>query len=301
MQKGKFTLDQIVHFLEVADHQSVSKATLKLGLTQGTISTSLSKLENEVGEKLFIRHQNGLTLTFQGKQFYTIAKEVMHKVDELNDFLQTDKKVSGHLRLSAQYGVASFLLVDAVAFLRHEFDNIFVEITCENTDRKFEDYSCDVAIRSAVKKRTDLIQTYLFSTQFNMYASQKYLDKHGTPQTLEDLDKHHLISASYLHAEDLLFADWHLVENRQSVAIRKPVFSIDTSIGVLKACGQGMGIATLPDFMLGEIDEKLVRLLPDYKPPVLELFLIYPKASQTSRKIQLFEHCLVDYFKKKFN
>ncbi|MBP9876890.1 MAG: LysR family transcriptional regulator [Alphaproteobacteria bacterium] len=285
----------------MADHQSVSKATLKLGLTQGTISTSLSKLENEVGEKLFIRHQNGLTLTFQGKQFYNIAKEVAHKVDELKGFLQTDKKMSGHLRVSAQYGVASFLLVDAAALLRHQFSNIFVEIVCENTDRKFEDYSCDVAIRSAVKKRMDLVQTYLFSTQFNMYASQKYLDSHGIPQTLGDLDRHHLISASYLHAEDLFFADWHLIENRQSAAIRKPVFSIDTSSGALKACEKGMGIATLPDFMLREIDEKLIRLLPDYQPPKLDFFLIYPKASQTSRKIQIFENFLVAYFKKKMS
>lgn len=301
MPKGKITLDQIVHFLQIADHQSVTKATLKLGLTQGTLSTSLAQLEKEVGEKLFIRHQNGLVLTLQGKQFYHLAKEVAHKVDNLNDCLQTDEKIRGHLRVSAQYGVASFLLVEAVALLRRGYSNFFVEINCENTDKKFEDYLCDVTIRSAMKRRTDLIQTYLFTTQFNMYASQQYLDSHGIPQTLEDLDKHHLISAFYSDVEDLSFADWHLVKNRQSVAIRKPIFSIDTSIGALKACEKGMGIVTLPDFMLKEIDKKLIRLLPDYQPPQLDFFLIYPKTVQTSRKIQIFEEFLVDYFKEKFN
>ena len=76
-KRQKITYDQIYNFLTVANFKSIKKAHNKLGLTQSAVSASINKLETIVGEKLFIRHQNGLDLTTHGFRFFEKAKEAV--------------------------------------------------------------------------------------------------------------------------------------------------------------------------------------------------------------------------------
>ena len=52
---------QLQRFLAVIDHGSLSAAAKQLGLTQQAISTSISKLENEIDLRLFDRAPGGIT------------------------------------------------------------------------------------------------------------------------------------------------------------------------------------------------------------------------------------------------
>ncbi len=295
-KKEKITYDQVFNFINVAELQSIKKTRNKLDLSQGTVSTSISKLEKIAGEKLFIRHQSGLELTTQGHRFYKVAKEVVYKFEELGELFDTDKKVSGDVRISTWYGIAAFLLADAVPPFMAEFGDIFLDLVGDNIDRRFEDYNCDIAIRTEMKGRKDLIQTYLLSMYFNMYASQAYLDKFGTPETFSDLDHHRLLSASYLDAERMYFADWHLFAGIEGEKMRKPYASMNSSIGLAKCCAAGLGIATFPDYYTKSVSEPLVRLFPAAVAPEMKFFLIYPEVSKSAKRIQVVENFLMKFF-----
>lgn len=55
-------------FLEVFRHQSISRAADFLDMDQGNLSRSIARLEKQLGEKLFFRHQRGMVPTERARK-----------------------------------------------------------------------------------------------------------------------------------------------------------------------------------------------------------------------------------------
>ena len=73
-------LEQLVHVVEVANTQSISKAAGNLLLSQPGLSASIKQLEYELGAELFVRSKKGVDLTPVGSSFVMYAKKVLEQV-----------------------------------------------------------------------------------------------------------------------------------------------------------------------------------------------------------------------------
>ena len=76
-------LEQLVHVVEVANTQSISKAASNLLITQPGLSTSIKQLEYELGAQLFLRSKKGVELTQTGRDFVVYAKKVLSSVEAM--------------------------------------------------------------------------------------------------------------------------------------------------------------------------------------------------------------------------
>ncbi|MBQ7561271.1 MAG: LysR family transcriptional regulator [Synergistaceae bacterium] len=70
-------LRTLKYFLEVAEQESVTKAALKLHLTQPTLSRQIAMLEQETGKKLYIRTNYNIKLTEDGILLKERAREII--------------------------------------------------------------------------------------------------------------------------------------------------------------------------------------------------------------------------------
>lgn len=77
----------LYYFWTVAREGSIARATQKLHLTQPTISAQLKTLEENLGEKLFVRSGRRLVLTDTGRMAYRYADEIFTLGRELQDTL----------------------------------------------------------------------------------------------------------------------------------------------------------------------------------------------------------------------
>src|SRR3974377_984730 len=71
------TEDQILAFLTVARHRSLSRAAAELDLGQPTISDRLRSLERELGATLVRRQGRGVALTPEGEAFLSYAQRAL--------------------------------------------------------------------------------------------------------------------------------------------------------------------------------------------------------------------------------
>lgn len=76
-------LEQLVHAVEVANTQSISKAASNLLLSQPGLSASIKQLEYELDTELFVRSKKGVELTPVGSSFVMYAKKVLEQVDAM--------------------------------------------------------------------------------------------------------------------------------------------------------------------------------------------------------------------------
>jgi DNA-binding transcriptional LysR family regulator len=83
-------LRQIEHFLAVAAEMSFTRGAERAHVVQWALSTSIAKLERELGVSLFDRSRQQISLTAAGERFRTHAYEVLHAsrsaAESVNEF-----------------------------------------------------------------------------------------------------------------------------------------------------------------------------------------------------------------------
>jgi len=75
-------LRHLRYFVAVAEAENVSRAALKLHVSQPGISRQIHDLEDEIGFELFQRSAKSIRLTDAGKIFLTEAKAVLQRADD---------------------------------------------------------------------------------------------------------------------------------------------------------------------------------------------------------------------------
>jgi len=124
------TLRQIKYFIAAANSGQVSKAATELSVSQSAVTVAIRQLEEIVGEALFARHSNGLTLTYSGNIFMEHALRVVSTVQEaVVSPTRLRDSVEGKLRLAVTGSVAGYFLPPYLERFGRAFPKIEFDIT----------------------------------------------------------------------------------------------------------------------------------------------------------------------------
>ncbi len=99
------------YFLAVVREGSITRAAESLHVTQPTLSRQLKDLEDELGQKLFIRNYHHITLTEEGRLFRQRAQEIMEMVYKTeSEFAAMGNTVGGDIYIGGGESVAMRLI-----------------------------------------------------------------------------------------------------------------------------------------------------------------------------------------------
>ena len=286
--------DKLKVFHAAAEAGSFTHAGEQLGLSQSAVSRQVSALEQELTVSLFHRHARGLILTEQGEMLYRTAHEVFMKLEAARAKLTDSReKPNGELKVTTTPGIGVHWLTPRLG----EFIDLYPEIrlTLLTTDEELDlaMREADVAIRLRQPTQPDLIQRKLFSVHFHAFASPEYLKRFGTPQALAELDNHRVVLLGGATVPTYLENRRWLTEvERDGKVARTPILTINTILGVMRACQRGIGIALLPDYLV-EQNGGLVQLFGETDAPAVDAYFVYPEELKSVARVQVFRDFLV--------
>lgn len=81
LHENDITFQQIKSFLVIAKNKNLSKAANELYISQPALSKTLKRLEDRIGVALFIRSNQGVTLTDAGKELYLTFNSVYDNLE----------------------------------------------------------------------------------------------------------------------------------------------------------------------------------------------------------------------------
>ncbi len=286
--------DKLRIFHAVAEAGSFTHAGDALNLSQSAVSRQISALEESLKVPLFHRHARGLHLTEQGELLYTTAHDVFSKLAMVQAQISTNKEVpSGPLKITTTVAFGSVWLTSRINEFIEMYPEIDVSLYLADSELDLSMREADVAIRLAPPKKPDLIQRHLLDIGYHVYAAPEYLEKHGTPQTPEDLDDHNLVVYGEEAHPPVPNLNWLLSVGRpKGAAPRKPVLKVNSIYGIFRAVESGLGIGAVPDYMSKEVGT-LVEILPEIRGPNLEIFFVYPSELRNTARIVAFRDFLV--------
>ena len=286
--------DKLKVFHAAAEAGSFTHAGEQLGLSQSAVSRQVSALEQALSVSLFHRHARGLILTEQGELLYRTAHDVFMKLEAARaQLIDSREKPHGELKVTTTVGIGVAWLTPRIG----EFLDLYpdIRLTLITTDQELDlaMREADVAIRLRQPVQPDLIQRKLFSVHFHAYASPEYLKKFGTPRHHDDLDKHRILLLGGGNIPTFLQnRHWLLEVGRNGKGPRLPVLTIHNILGLLAACRRGLGIALLPDYLVGD-NGGLVQLLGESDQIALEAYFVYPEELKSVARVQVFRDFLV--------
>ena len=284
--------DKLRVFHAVAEAGSFTHAGETLNLSQSAVSRQISALEDNLQVPLFHRHARGLILTEQGESLNRTVREVFAKLAMTEALLTESKeKPAGRLKVTTTVGFGSTWLAPRLHGFLQAYPDVTMTLLLDDTDLDLAMREADVAIRMHAPKQPDLVQRHLMQISWVVCASPEYLKANGTPTRPEELDDH----------KTILFGDyrppvpdinWLSEAGRRAGSPRRPLLEVNSLQAMALAIRSGVGIGVLPDWMDGEL-EGLVRLLPDLKPPKVDVYFVYPEELRNSKRVAVFRDFLL--------
>lgn len=281
-----FEWSDLRYFLAVARHGSTLAAARALRTSQSTVQRRLVELERKLGRELVRRHSTGYRLTEFGEEMLPYAERVEHAILTFEQQKATiERGEIGVIRVTCpepiMYRIMQSSLLDRFQ-ARHP--GLKVEFVMSDKYLDISKGDADVALRSGDTDDNVLVGKKIADSIWAVYASRRYVERHGKPGGIKDLEGHPVIGFDDSMAKHRA-ATW-LRETAPNAMFAARVNSV---LGLVSAAKSGIGLAPLP-IAIGDAEDELVRVID----PVPELarswrLLTHPDLRRTPRISAFFD------------
>ncbi len=278
-------LDGIDVFTEVVDAQSFSRAARRLGMPTSTVSARIARLEERLGATLIHRTTRQLSVTPLGRRYYDRCVRALAEMSEAErELADTSEEPSGPLRITAAADLAQFKLVPVIDAYLARYPRTSVSLTVTNRRADLIAEGLDLAVRIGALPDSSLVARRYFEARLGLWATQDYLDRHGTPRAPAELAGHNLVRLS----RDTGALDLRDAEGRPVPLDMPARIEADDMQSCRSFALAGAGIAILPDFIGTAPDAPLVRILPRIASAPIAPAFVYPAQRFVPRTLRAF-------------
>ena len=265
------TSTEIEYFVEVYQTRHVSKAAIRLGVSQPTLTLSLQKLEDKVGTKLFHRTKQGVVPTEQGALFYRKSLTLLEYWGEIHKGIQqSTNEIFGRFKVGCHQSVGAYTLPKLLDQIHKYAPGIEMELV-HDFSRKITEgvisYNIDIGFVVNPTRHPDLVLKKLGDDRVLFWkkrGANHLPEKIFADRNLNQMQ--HILGKT--HSKD--FKGWKLVSTPSLELIRTLILT-----------GQGIGI--LPERVAKAEGADLVPYdssLPTYED---KIFLAYRKDVLSSK------------------
>lgn len=272
--------DDVRIFLAVARSGQILAAARRLELNHATVSRRVAALEEALRCKLLVRRTNGCDLTREGETFMRAAERMEAEMLKARaDVGMTDSAVTGTVRIGATDGFGVAFLAPRLGQLTEQHPDLKIQLVPVPQSFSLSRREADILITVDRPQAGRLVTRKLVDYALGLYASETYLQRHGTPATAAALSSHRLIGyvedlviSPQLHYRSTFAEDW------------RSGFEISSVLGQVEAVRAGFGIGILHKF-LARPHADLVPVLPDLKAD-RAYWIVYHETLRNIRRVK---------------
>jgi DNA-binding transcriptional LysR family regulator len=287
-------------FAKVVELRSFAAAAGELALSKATVSKAVGRLEARLGARLFNRTSRRLALTDAGQRLSERAARLLADGEAAeSEALAQSATPRGLVRLAVPmtFGVKN------VAPLLPEFLETYPEVSI---DLHLSDATVDLigdgfdaGLRIARLPDSSLIARRLCGMPRYTVAAPSYLKRHGWPTHPMQLADHKCFGYAYLSTPNV----WHYTNAAGEQASVRPggPLRVNNGEAVMPALIAGLGIADLPEFIVGEsiASGEVEVILKGWKQPEGAVHLVTPPGGPRPARVEVLAEFLTRKFAKR--
>jgi DNA-binding transcriptional LysR family regulator len=253
-------------FARVVDAGTFTSAARTLGVSKSAVSKQVARLESLLGTQLLRRTTRSVGLTEAGREYHDRVAAAIGLLKEAQGALASlNEQPRGLLRVTS-----------AVTFGRHRISPLLPEFLQRHPQLQLQlvlmdrpadlaEEGFDVAVRIGSDMPDGAIARKLTDIEYVLCGAASHWPSRRRPQEPSDLEA--VPCLRYGDGEAASTWQFTAQKTTRRIRVRGPLL-LNNSDLLRDAVMQGVGVALLPDFVVGDdlAARRLVRLLPRWKP-----------------------------------
>ena len=121
-------------FCVIAEEKSITRASLRLQISQPSVSSALQKLENQLGCQLVFRDSRHFELTLRGNKVYLEAKAMFQGAERIGQIVDEDLvEERGEIRFQIISNLASPLIDELMRLFHQRYPSVIFNVEVRNS------------------------------------------------------------------------------------------------------------------------------------------------------------------------
>jgi DNA-binding transcriptional LysR family regulator len=281
-------------FARVARTGNMSAAGREMGLSPAVISKRISQLEDRLGARLFQRTTRHLTLTETGAGYFKRVVDILSLCEEAEDFVsRRNTKPRGLLKVTMPTTFARMHIAPYLGDFLARYPDIELDVHLTDSFIDIIRDGFDLAIRIGELEDSSLVARKIAPDNRYICAAPAYLEKHGVPASLSDLDLHNCLCAG---AQEV----WRLQgpEGQRQIRTNGNIRSNSGEL-IREALRGGMGLGLRSTWEIGpELKSgELKVVLPQYRGSSnVAIYAVYPCREFMPAKVNVLIEFLAELY-----
>lgn len=272
-------------FLAVASDGSLSAAARALGVTQPSVGRQVRQLESALDVALFMRSPQGLTLTEAGRELVAHAQAMASASAALRRAASGSRNdIHGVVRITCSEVIGGAVLPAMLTEFHQQHPGITIELSLSDAPEDLLRKDADIAVRMLRPSQGALVARRVGAIGLGLYAHQRYLEAHGTPRTLDELDQHVLIG--FDRETPAIRAMRGRLASRALFAREGFALRTDSALAQLAAIGAGFGIG-ICQHSLARRHSALVHVLPQVFTLDLDTWMVMHEDLRANHRVRM--------------
>lgn len=282
------TIQQLKYIVALDEERHFARAAELCMVSQPGLTTQLKNVEEEIGIKIFDRTKVPLTPTVLGTEIIRRAKKILKEVEEIRDFVITEKNVlEGEVKLGVISTLSPYLIplfIQSMKQVAPKMHFIIKEAGTGILMQELETGGIDIALMATPTGSTSLREYPVFNEPFIAYLNKNHPQADAEFYEMQPSDKPELLLLQYEYCYNAQLLDiCNIKEERKLMQqFSYDISSIETLKNLVRA---QLGFAIIPQLSI--VNEKEDRYFKPFKEPkpVREISLVV--SDTFSRKLLL--------------
>lgn len=283
-------LRAIATFAKAVELGSIRRAAASQGVTPQAASQAIAQLEEHLGVRLLHRTTRSLALTGEGQRFLEATQPALAMLERaLSQARESKDDIAGPLRIVGPHSSFSTILMPVLDEFCNRYPGVQPDVQLDDGKSNWVQERVDVGFRIGASPDEGVIARKLFPVQLMICAAPAYLERHGTPKTLDDL-AHHRCSA-FRHPATGQVLPWYL--NIDGEVVHRhvaPLLSTNDTELELQAVMAGQVIAQMANLSATTHIRagRLVPILTQHITDHIGVHLYYGSRAAQPRRVRAF-------------
>ncbi|SEM03107.1 LysR family transcriptional regulator [Halomonas caseinilytica] len=289
-------LNDALIFAKVVEQGSFTAASKLLSIPKTTVSRKIQALELRLGARLLNRTTRRLSLTEAGGVYYDYCHRIVQDLGEAESAVQRlEGNPRGWLRVTAPFTMCTDFTSSLLRDFRALYPEVKIDLVLSNERLDLVAQQIDVALRIGPLPDSSLVARPLARYRSFIYASNRYIARHGEPKEPADLKLHPALAKSTDQRGQRYFWQLHRGAQQQEVELDPVTVANDPFVlrGLLLD-GSGLMLTSEAVACLGPDGHQLKRILPEWEGPEVEFNAVFPGGRLISPKVRTFVDFVVE-------
>jgi len=282
-------------FAKVVELRSFAAAATELTLSKATVSKAVGRLEERLGARLFNRTSRRLALTDAGRTLAVRASQLLADGEAAeSEALAQSAAPRGLVRLPAPMTFGVNVVAPLLPDFLTQYPDVSVDLHLSDAMVDLVGEGFDIGVRIASLPDSSLVARRLCTMPRYTVAAPAYLERYGRPTHPMHLARHRCFAYAYLSTPNL----WQYTNAAGEQATVRPSGQLRVNNGeaVLPALIAGLGIADLPEFIVGDAIAagQVEVILKDWKQTEGAVHLVMPPGGPRPARVEALIEFLAD-------